>query len=635
MDIFISQFHFLRPWAFISLFLLVFIIYRMKKGAQTVGSWQKICSPELLAYLQVGASAKQSFYALWLVALAGILAIIALAGPVWQQQPQPVYREDSALIIALDLSRSMDASDVQPSRLQRAKQKLRDVLALRKEGQTALIAFAGTAYVVTPLTEDTQTIVSQLQGLSTDIMPKQGGKIDSAIEKAVALFQQASIKHGQLLLLTDSSDVSQAVVTSFTKAGHQLSVIAVGTEQGAPIPKQAGGFVSDRQGNIVIASLDTVVLQRLAAWGDGFYHTLSLDNTDIAPVLTRLKPSMLEKMRVQDQQQAASYDMWREEGPWLLLAVIPLVLIGFRRGLLVVVLCLTMQPQPVEASESDVGWHKTWNDMWHTRNQQAEALMSAKQYAQASETFEDPAWKMAAHYKAKNYAAAVQDFEAIKKPNVDDIYNKGNALAQLGKLDAAIAAYDNVLKKNPEHDDAKANKALLEKLKKEQAKQNDKPDKDQQGKKQDKQSNKQQNKDKQGKDQQSKGQQGKNQKNKGEQSKNQQSKAKKGKREQNNAEQAKKQQGKGQQDAEKQRKSEQAKEQQDKKQQAKNKQGKEPSGVGHKLHEDELKKLEAKQNFEQTLRRVPDDPGGLLRRKFLYQYQQQGKVPAAQDDKQW
>jgi len=620
MDMFFSQFHFLRPFVFFLIFLLFFIIFILKKRQNTGGSWKKICSPELLKYLQVGEYQQTRFPAwIWLLGIGGLLAITALAGPVWQKQPQAIYREASALVVALDLSRSMDASDVKPSRLIRAKQKLSDLLKLRKEGLTALIAFAGTAYVVTPLTDDTKTILSQLDGLTTDIMPKQGGALDSVMIKAMALFQQASIKHGQLLYLTDSDDVTDAMVKKFTAAGHQLSVISLGTEQGAPIGKSDGGFLSDGHGNIVIARLNVSLLRHVASLGDGIYHALTLNNADIAPILRRLKPSLIDQMDDGAKKEInTQYDAWHEEGAWLLLVLLPLALLGFRRGLLLVVLCVGMQVKPVEAS--------LWNDMWHTKNHQAETLMQEKIYKKAAETFENPAWRMSAHYRDKNYKAALQDFEHIPNPKSDDWYNKGNVLAQLGKLDEAIEAYNAALRVNPQHKDAKANKALLEKLKKEQEKSSDKQKKKaKQGSHKNEHSDgkqSQQDDSKLGKDSQKQGES--KQKNKDDKAKAQSS--------------AQKSQGKSQSDKQKEAKQKHSKNGKNKAQMqpptSANDAQKEESKQNQRTEED-MKKIEEKQAFEQNLRRIPDDPGGLLRRKFLYQYQQQGGKTSAQDGKAW
>jgi len=318
--------HFLRPWAF-ALFLVVLgLLYQLKQSNQAWGAWKTICSPALLEYLQMQSKSmaeqpseavlakKGNRMAMLALIWVSTLLILALAGPVWKKMPQPVYQSDSALIVALDLSLSMDAQDVKPSRLTRAKQKITDLLRLRRDGQTALIAFAGTAHVVTPLTDDVETIASQLRELSTDIMPKQGGNLDAAMVKAWSLLKQSGVKHGVILFLTDSNQFSEAVVKQLTQAGHRLDVIGIGTADGAPIPKSQGGFLTDNQGHMIMPTLDESGLQNLAALGRGTYHNIHVQQDDLDDVLSQLKPSAWTQGKAQTQ----TYDAWYEEGSWLL-----------------------------------------------------------------------------------------------------------------------------------------------------------------------------------------------------------------------------------------------------------------------------------------------------------------------------
>ncbi|MDX8384658.1 MAG: VWA domain-containing protein, partial [Ghiorsea sp.] len=566
---------------------------------------------ELLAYLQVGTAEKPASSSLWKLvsaALIGLLSIIAIAGPAWQQLPQPMYREQSALVILLDLSRSMDASDVKPSRLTRAKQKISDLLALRQEGQTALVVFAGSAFVVTPLTEDNQTILAQLQGLSTDIMPLQGGNIDIAIDKGMALLAQASVQHGQLLFITDSDAFSSAKVEKLTQAGHDLSIIAVGTRAGAPISKASGGFLSDQHGNIIIPQLNSTRLQSLAKLGHGLYRPLSLDDSDIQPILARTISANWDE---QQEKSIQISDQWREEGVWVSLLLIPLVLIGFRRGVLLITLCFLYQPNPAQAF--------AWQDLWQTQHQQAQSLLQQEEYAKAAQTFQDPAWKAAAAYKNKDYEAALNTLNTIEQPSADDSYNKGNALAQLGRLDEAIAAYDQALQHEANHADAKSNKALLEKLKEKQQKEQDGEKKGEDEQQQDgKKSDKSQKSSQEGSDpsrEQQEKQPSQNNNDSQQQKKPNQAE-----------EQAKQQDKPTDDDAAKDEPPQTAEQQADKKNQPDKKQ---------QLSAEDIEKSEVQQAFEQSLRRIPDDPAGLLRRKFKYQYQQQDNGQASPNQEQW
>ncbi|MDQ6952505.1 MAG: VWA domain-containing protein [Mariprofundaceae bacterium] len=601
------NFHFLRPWAWLALLPLFALLYQIKQEKQASGAWKKVCSPELLSYLQVGSkSVKGRALPMWMVAWVSLCLTVALAGPVWKKMPQPIYQSDSALVIALDLSLSMDAQDIKPSRLIRAKQKLTDLLRMHREGQTALIVFAGTAHVVTPLTTDVATILSQLRELSTDMMPKQGGNLDAALLKSMALFKQSSVAHGVVLLMTDSHQYSDRVVKKLVQAGHRLDVIGIGTEEGAPIAKVSGGFLTDRQGNIIMPTLDVASLQHISALGHGKYHAIDLQENDLNPVLAQLKPSAWQGGQVLQQKQV--YDIWYEEGPWLLLLVIPFVLMGFRRGVLVVVLAAGLHASPVQAVE--------WGSMWQTPQSKGETLMQEKKYAQAAKQLERSDWKLSAHYKQGDYAAAIKDFKHLNKPSTDDIYNYGNALAHTGKLDAAIAAYNKALKMNPQFADAKANKALLERLKKKQKqKHKKKSSKDgKKGKQGDKKS------DPSSKHDASKQKADKN-------SDNKQKQSQQGKPQDKKTDQPKQASQSKQADKHKASKQHPAPQQQD----TTKKTAKQNQQSQHALSKDDLKKLEKKQAFEQTIRRIPDDPGGLLRRKFMYQYQQQHQQNASSE----
>ncbi len=603
MGMWFEHFHFLRPWCLVLLLALCYLLYHLKYTLGSLAAWKKVCDPVLLAYLRVGTAQKSSSLSLWLIGIAGVLSITALAGPVWQQLPQPVYRAQAALIIVLDLSRSMDAADLKPSRLTRAKQKITDLLNLKKEGQTALVVFAGSAFVVTPLTEDKATILLQLQGLSTDMMPVQGGNIDLAMDKSILLLQQASVQHGQVLLFTDSADFSQQKVQQLTAAGHTLNVIAVGTRMGAPIA-QAGGFMTDQWGNIVLPKLDVSRLQTLAQWGHGAYHLLTLDNQDIQPMINRAKQDISQHKQQEKMQYS---DQWQEEGPWLLWLLIPLALLGFRRGVLVIALCITLQSEPAYAL--------TWQDLWQTPNQQAQVLMQQEDYQQASQHFTNPAWKAAAAYRDHDYQAALQAFSLIQTPSPDDRYNQANALAQLGRLDEAIAQYEQVLATLPHHADALANKTLLEKMKAEQEKTPDK----QQGQPQDKKGEKNKSAAEQGQNstEDPSSTQPTDETASGESS-NEPAQAEQDEQDEQTAESA------TANDDESVAEQVNASPPQDTKQtdDAVSQQQQNADNID----QDTPPQTEQQRAFELQLRRIPDDPAGLLRRKFKYQYQQQNQV---------
>lgn len=323
-----GAFHFLRPeWLAAVPAWLVLILW-IRRSARADSSWVRICDPALLPFVVDAEGSKRSGLFHLLAAFAGLLALLALAGPVWRELPEPVYRGKSALVIALDVSASMETADVDPNRLVVARHKIQDLLERRVDGQTALVAYAGDAFVVTPLTDDTRTIAALLPSLQPNIMPVPGTRTDRAIDRSRELLQRVGAPRGRVLLVTDGdggAETDQAL-TRLKKAGYTLSVIGVGTPQGGPIPS-GNGFVKDRQGNIVLSRLDGPALKALARRGGGFYARARLDDADLRRVLPPIPGAEEGAVR-----SSLKTDRWREEGPWLLPLLMVLVLPLFRRG---------------------------------------------------------------------------------------------------------------------------------------------------------------------------------------------------------------------------------------------------------------------------------------------------------------
>jgi Ca-activated chloride channel family protein len=324
----IGAFHFLRPEWLAAIPAWLALVVWVRKSLRTDSSWTRICDPLLAPYVVDGGAGRRAGLFHALAAAAGVLALLALAGPVWRELPQPVFRGKSALVIALDVSKSMQVSDVAPNRLVRARHKIVDLLGRRVDGQTALVAYSGDAFAVTPLTDDTRTIEALLSSVTPDIMPTPGSRTDRAIDRARELLQQASAPRGRVLLVADGAGGADldGAVERLKEAGYTLSVIGVGTPEGAPIP-EGGGFVKNRQGNVVLSRLDEPALAALARQGGGAYARCRLDDADLRKVLAPRTRATDDAVR-----SALKTDRWREEGPWLLPMLMVLVLPLFRRG---------------------------------------------------------------------------------------------------------------------------------------------------------------------------------------------------------------------------------------------------------------------------------------------------------------
>ncbi|MGY6274431.1 vWA domain-containing protein [Methylomonas sp. MgM2] len=594
----LADLHFLRPWWLLAMIPAAIILFLLIKQKYHHGEWSAVCDPELLPFILQDKPAR-SRRGSWIAAtLAALFCILAGAGPTWERLPSPAFRNDSALVIALDLSKSMDATDIKPNRITRARYKISDILRQRKDGQTALLVYSGDAFTVTPLTTDTGTINSQLEALNTDIMPSAGSNTGIAIEKAADLLHQAGLAQGHILLVTDGADAESISEARKSVGDYRLSVLAVGTPEGAPIPI-GGGFLKDKQGNIVVAKLETASLAELASIGHGVYQTITANDDDIkrlSDLFNRpVNQDKIEKTDIRLQQ-------WDDKGPWLLLPLLPWAALQFRKGLLAFLL-ICLLPFPKEALAFD------WQHLWRTQDQQAQQAFQEQRFQQAAEQFNDTNWRAAAQYKAGQYQEAAETLKGAE--TADAHYNRGNALAKAGQLQESLAEYQQALNLDPGHADAEYNKALVEKeLQKQQNQNNQASDQSAQDRKnQEQQSNQSV---EHGQNQQQEAQQAQNSEQAGQQP---------------DTSEARQNQTPGQS----QDKQPQPEQQTDKPDDARR------SSSNLKPAQDPQKDAatetgyseqdEAKRANEQLLKRIPDEPTGLLKRKFKYQYGQRDPPP--------
>ncbi|KOR28942.1 hypothetical protein TI03_03535, partial [Achromatium sp. WMS1] len=454
-----DNFHLLRPWWLLALLPLAWVIWRILQYKSADSPWRKLVDPHLLPHLLVTNKIINSNGILWLLGLGGVIWILALAGPAWRTLPQPVYRVQTQLVIVLDLSLSMNTTDVLPSRLAQARFKVLDLLQRIQEGQVAMTVYGPEPFLVSPLTTDTATIAAQVPLLDNTFLPVQGERrTDLAIIHAKKLLQHAGSHGGEILLITNTVSplaVSRQAAVNLRNHGYRLSILGIGTIDGAPIPLNEGGFVKDEDGAIVLSKLELEDLQALATSGGGQYLTAGIDNQDIEALISNQR--QMNALQQQMLKQTMQTDKWQEEGPWLLLLLLPLAALGFRRGWLgFICLYLIILQSPA--------WAFGWQDLWWRSDQQAAQQFAAGQHKKAAHQFQRLDWKAAAEYKAGNYAQALNDLQQIKNPDADTHYNRGNALAKLGRFEAALTAYEQTLTMNPDHKDAKTNRDLMRQI---------------------------------------------------------------------------------------------------------------------------------------------------------------------------
>jgi Ca-activated chloride channel family protein len=603
----ISDFHFIRPLWLLGIIPAALCLLMINKLAHQAGNWSKVISAELLPFLmQSDAQGENRLTRSFMIGTAGcwLLFCLALAGPSWNQLPQPVHKEDAALVLMLDLSPSMLAEDVAPSRLIKARYKMIDILKARQQGFTGLVVYGGEAFTVSPLTEDGNTIISLVPTLHPALLPVYGSNTEDGIDSAIDLTKNAGYQQADILLITDG--VSRAafrdISSQLNNRNIRLHILGIGTAEGAPIPMGNGGFVKDKNGSILLPKLDRSALKQLADLGGGKFASMSNDDSDINHLLKAVASDFPETTAVSDQ----TFDIWEDYGYWLILLLLPLLLASFRKGVVFVIVLapsLFIAP-PTEAS--------IWQDLWLTEDQQGYKALQQGDAEAAQGLFENPQWQASAAYKNQDYKTAVAHYS--QGESADDSYNLGNALARSGDLDGAIKAYDQALTIDPDMDDAIANRQLVEQLKQQQQNQDQKgdpQDQDQDGESQD-QDQQQSQSQQQSEDQQ-------------QQSEEQQS----SEQQQNTGEE-------NQSADQEQEQEEQSKmasnEEQPEEEQSKEEQSKQQS------EEDSLREQQ-QMELQQWLRRVPDDPGGLLKQKFRYQSQQraseQRNPPPPNQQERW
>ena len=603
----LSDLHLMRPvwlWSLVPAALLsTFLLYLRAKG----GSWSEIISPQLLPFLVGKQEESRGPSLLPILFIAWVIAAFAAAGPAWEKIPQPIHQKQDALILVLDLSYSMMAQDLSPSRLVRARQKILDLLNHRGEGQTGLIAYAGDSHIVTPLTDDNPTIANLVPALNPGMMPVPGSNPAAAIDQAIKLLHSGGISDGKILLITDGVDDKAAkdITDKLQGSGATFAILGIGSRSGAPIPLPQGGFIKDADGTIVTPTLDESALRSLAAKNNGSYARMTLDDNDLQRLLRTTLPNTSQQTLALDR----TADAWEDMGYALVFLLLPVVLALFRRGWVMCLLPLVLMANPQEVNAQN------WDDLWLTPDQQGQRALQSNDNEAAASLFENPDWAATAAYRNEDFERATQQFSKTDSP--DSWYNRGNALAKGGKLDDAIKAYEKSLELAPQQVDAIENLELLKKLQEQQEQEQEKQDQeeqdDEQDKDQDQQDQQDQNQDQ--KDQSGEQQNSDDQSDPGDQQQDEEQPAEPSEPEKDpeenegeEEEQSPEEQKDAQEQAAEQAQAEQASE------------------------EDK----ERDQAMEQWLRRVPDDPSGLLRNKFKYesrQREQQGN--RSNDENYW
>jgi Ca-activated chloride channel family protein len=442
-----EAFHFLRPaWLLVSIptALLYVVILRASSERQ----WRRVIAPHLLSHLKVGGEGGFRFEPIQLTTLFLALGSLALAGPTWERERSPFAEDTAPLVVALDLSQSMNAIDVQPTRLERAKQKIRDLLELRKGSRTALVAYAGTAHIVLPLSSDTSIFETFLSSLATNVMPVAGKDPVKALEVADELLSRDEVA-GSILFFTDgiARDQVPAFVAHRARSDDVVMVLAVGTREGGPVRRGENTFVADADGRRIVATLDIEGLEALVSETGAFVASVTVDDEDVDRVERRIQRNLREANEDDEDETAR----WRDFGYYLMFPIALFGVLWFRKGWTVrwSVVVLLILP----ACSTDV---------WLTPDQQGRRHFERQEFAEAADSFDDPMWRGVASYRAGDFDAAIDAFARLD--TAEAYFNLGNSYRRVENYEQAAASYEDALEREPGWVEAEENLAMVRAL---------------------------------------------------------------------------------------------------------------------------------------------------------------------------
>lgn len=427
IDEFINNFHFLRPWILFLLFLPAFFFWNFFKNIHNSSSWEQVCDKKLLHFLLIKGSSSNRKFLGWLFFLGLVFAILAAAGPTWQKKPIPTFIPENPVMFVLNLSTDMNNTDIKPSRLERTKFKMIDLLNDISTIQSGLIVYTQEPFLITPISDDKNIIINLLPAVNFDIMPTNGNRLDRAINLAVEKLQNGRYPEGNIIIF--SSDIGER----FDKALEAAQNAA--------------------QNNYKVSVLQTSPqsnekLKLISRYGKGMYQLMTSGDQDISSFSKFISKDFTDLKKSENSQSA-----WLDMGYYLCFIPLIFCLFFFRRGIFVLLPALFI------STSAHAGW-------FLNNNQEGLNAFNQGDFKTAEQKFEDTSWKAATQYRQGNYEQAAKYYASSQ--DITSLYNLGNALAKSGKIEEAIKKYEDVLKIEPNHEDAKFN---LEYLKKEQEKQ--------------------------------------------------------------------------------------------------------------------------------------------------------------------
>jgi Ca-activated chloride channel family protein len=451
----LAAFRFLHPAWLLLLPPLWWLAWIYARGSFQRSMWRRLCDPGLLEALRVDLSGtKEGDWLLRSLLAVLSLSILAAAGPSWRPQSSPELAPANARVIVLELSPAMRVRDVEPDRLAQALTAVDEILAADFSGETGLVVYSGAAFVVAPLSRDADTLRAFLDALEPAIMPVEGRRIDLGIDRARDLLLSTPDDNGQILVVASGNDDhtrAEQAAAAAAADGHQVSMLAIGTEAGGPVIGADGSLLRDDSGNYVLARTAFEDLERIVAAGNGRLLRLTRATGFDALLGSRiLAGGLVENAPGFDARKRPAAN----EGYWLVWLTLPFALVLFRKNLLWILLLAIWIPTGNGPYAAD------FDDVWRHREKLAFEAYRKEDYPIAAELSRDPLLQGAALYRGGEYTRAAESF--ARGDSARSHYNHGNALVQLERFDAAIEAYARALELDPGFADASYNKRLLE-----------------------------------------------------------------------------------------------------------------------------------------------------------------------------
>lgn len=491
----IAQFQLLRPWWLLGLLPVFWLLWKAWLVKRQQGAWQQVIAPQFRALLlgENSADERSPFNGLSVLALGVIwcVAIAALSGPSFKSVQLPAEKNQQGTVILLDLSLSMLADDLSPNRLSRVKYKITDLVQRHPELAIGLVGYAGTAHSITPISEDNQTLLGLLPALNPLIMPLYGSEPLPGFEQAKNLLEGAFVTQGHIIWFTDDLESAQLPIIRNWIESHDytVSIVPVGTAAGGVVQIPNYGLLKDENGKIILPSLPTARFASLESLTGVRVTPLQINNDSVD--FLRPPPSVSRVNKSQDKNQDNSTAAEGEiptkgteglaktnivhaldQGAFLLLWLLPLVALLFRRGWILSLSFTLLLPLSflgavglgtlAPTSSMAATDLPNFTDVFQSPDQQAYQAWSNDNYQAAEALFEAPQWRASTLYRLGRYNEAADLFALDDSAN--GFYNQANALAKSGQLQEAKKAYETALDKQPGFTQASQNLALIEQL---------------------------------------------------------------------------------------------------------------------------------------------------------------------------